>query len=49
MSLIPQRSLDLSETLFKNGAANYLTVLTAQTGLYDAQQISRNPVPTLPT
>jgi multidrug efflux system outer membrane protein len=33
-----QRSLDLSELLFKNGVANYLSVLTAQTGLYNAQQ-----------
>ena len=33
-----QRSLDLSESLFKNGVASYLTVLTAQTGLYGAQQ-----------
>ena len=32
-----QRALDLSETLFKNGVASYLTVLTAQTGLYSAQ------------
>jgi multidrug efflux system outer membrane protein len=32
-----QRSLDLSELLFRNGAADYLTVLTAQTGLYGAQ------------
>jgi multidrug efflux system outer membrane protein len=32
-----QRSLDLSESLFRNGVANYLTVLTAQTGLYGAQ------------
>jgi multidrug efflux system outer membrane protein len=33
-----QHSLDLSEALFKNGVASYLTVLTAQTGLYGAQQ-----------
>jgi outer membrane protein, multidrug efflux system len=32
-----QRTLDLSEMLFKNGVASYLTVLTAQTGLYSAQ------------
>jgi multidrug efflux system outer membrane protein len=32
-----QRSLDLSQLLFKNGVASYLTVLTAQTGLYSAQ------------
>ena len=32
-----QRSLDLSQLLFKNGVASYLTVLTAQTGLYNAQ------------
>lgn len=33
-----QRRLDLSELLYKNGAASYLTVLTAQTDLYTAQQ-----------
>jgi len=33
-----QRSLDLSEMRFRNGVDNYLTVLTAQTGLYSAQQ-----------
>jgi len=32
-----QRSLDLSQLQFKNGVASYLTVLTAQTGLYSAQ------------
>jgi outer membrane protein, multidrug efflux system len=32
-----QSSLDLSQLLFKNGVATYLTVLTAQTGLYDAE------------
>jgi multidrug efflux system outer membrane protein len=32
-----QRSLDLSEMRFRNGVDPYLTVLTAQTGLYDAQ------------
>jgi outer membrane protein, multidrug efflux system len=32
-----QSSLDLSELRFKNGVDNYLTVLTAQTGLYGAQ------------
>jgi multidrug efflux system outer membrane protein len=32
-----QRSLDLSEMRFRNGVDNYLTVLTAQTGLYNAQ------------
>jgi multidrug efflux system outer membrane protein len=32
-----QRTLDLSQALFKNGVASYLTVLTAQTGLYNAQ------------
>ena len=32
-----QRSLDLSEALFKNGVASYLAVLTAQNGLYGAQ------------
>jgi outer membrane protein, multidrug efflux system len=32
-----QRSLDLSEMRFRNGVDNYLTVLTAQTGLYSAQ------------
>jgi outer membrane protein, multidrug efflux system len=33
-----QRSLDLSEMRFRNGVDNYLAVLTAQTGLYNAQQ-----------
>jgi multidrug efflux system outer membrane protein len=33
-----QRSLDLSQALFAAGVANYLNVLTAQTGLYSAQQ-----------
>jgi multidrug efflux system outer membrane protein len=32
-----QRTLDLSQMLFRNGVASYLTVLTAQTGLYSAQ------------
>jgi multidrug efflux system outer membrane protein len=32
-----QRSLDLSQLLFKNGVASYLTVLTAQNSLYSAQ------------
>jgi multidrug efflux system outer membrane protein len=32
-----QRALDLSQMLFKNGVASYLTVLTSQTGLYNAQ------------
>jgi multidrug efflux system outer membrane protein len=32
-----QGSLDLSESLFRNGVASYLAVLTAQTGLYNAQ------------
>jgi multidrug efflux system outer membrane protein len=32
-----QRALDLSQLLFKNGVASYLSVLTAQTGLYNAQ------------
>ena len=32
-----QRSLDLSELRFKNGVDNYLAVLAAQTGLYNAQ------------
>jgi multidrug efflux system outer membrane protein len=32
-----QSSLDLSELRFRNGVDNYLTVLTAQTGLYSAQ------------
>jgi multidrug efflux system outer membrane protein len=32
-----QRSLDLSELRFRNGVDSYLTVLTAQTGLYSAQ------------
>jgi multidrug efflux system outer membrane protein len=33
-----QRRLDLSNLLYKNGAASYLTVLTAQNDLYAAQQ-----------
>jgi multidrug efflux system outer membrane protein len=33
-----QRSLDLSQLQFSSGVASYLTVLTAQTGLYGAQQ-----------
>ena len=33
-----QRRLDLSNLLYKNGASSYLTVLTAQTDLYAAQQ-----------
>jgi multidrug efflux system outer membrane protein len=33
-----QRRLDLSDLLYKNGATSYLTVLTAQTDLYTAQQ-----------
>jgi multidrug efflux system outer membrane protein len=32
-----QRALDLSEAMFQNGVASYLTVLTAQTSLYSAQ------------
>jgi multidrug efflux system outer membrane protein len=32
-----QRALDLSTAMFEVGSANYLTVLTAQTMLYDAQ------------
>ncbi|MDB5858908.1 MAG: multidrug transporter [Ramlibacter sp.] len=32
-----QHALDLSTAMFEVGAANYLTVLTAQTMLYDAQ------------
>jgi outer membrane protein TolC len=32
-----QRALDLSRQLFQNGLASYLTVLTAQNGLYSAQ------------
>jgi multidrug efflux system outer membrane protein len=32
-----QRSLDLSQLLFRNGVASYLTVLTAQNSLYSAQ------------
>jgi multidrug efflux system outer membrane protein len=32
-----QRSLDLSVAMFKTGVADYLSVLTAQTLLYDAQ------------
>ncbi|WP_028225851.1 efflux transporter outer membrane subunit [Paraburkholderia ferrariae] len=33
-----QRSLDLSELRYKNGVDSYLSVLTAQTSLYSAQQ-----------
>jgi len=32
-----QRSLDLSDMRFRNGADAYLTVLTAQTAMYSAQ------------
>jgi multidrug efflux system outer membrane protein len=32
-----QRALELSEFRYRNGVDNYLTVLTAQTGYYDAQ------------
>ena len=32
-----QRSLDLSQLRFQNGVDNYLAVLAAQTGLYNAQ------------
>jgi multidrug efflux system outer membrane protein len=32
-----QATLDLSELRFRNGVDNYLTVLTAQTGLYSAE------------
>jgi len=32
-----QRSLELSDMLFRNGVDNYLNVLTAQTALYNAQ------------
>ena len=33
-----QSALDLSEMRFRNGVDNYLSVLTAQTGLYSAEQ-----------
>jgi outer membrane protein, multidrug efflux system len=33
-----QSALDLSDMRFRNGVDNYLAVLTAQTGLYNAQQ-----------
>jgi multidrug efflux system outer membrane protein len=33
-----RRSLDLAEFRYRNGVDSYLNVLTAQTGLYDAQQ-----------
>jgi multidrug efflux system outer membrane protein len=33
-----QSALDLSEMRFRNGVDNYLSVLTAQSGLYSAQQ-----------
>src|SRR5258707_3438915 len=32
-----QRAFDLSTFRYRNGVDSYLTVLTAQTGLYDAQ------------
>lgn len=34
-----RRRLDLAQLLFKNGQANYLDVLTAQTDLYDAESV----------
>jgi multidrug efflux system outer membrane protein len=37
LSAADQRSLDLSQLLFKNGVASYLVVLTAQNSLYSAQ------------
>ncbi|HEV7912776.1 MAG TPA: efflux transporter outer membrane subunit [Albitalea sp.] len=37
MTAAEQRALDLSQLQFRNGVASYLTVLTAQTGLYSAQ------------
>jgi multidrug efflux system outer membrane protein len=37
LSQADQRSLDLSQLLFKNGVASYLVVLTAQNSLYSAQ------------
>ena len=33
-----QRALDLSDLRYKNGVDSYLSVLTAQTNLYSAQQ-----------
>jgi multidrug efflux system outer membrane protein len=33
-----QKLLNISELLYKNGTDSYLDVLTAQTGLYTAQQ-----------
>ena len=35
---VGRRSLDLAEFRYRNGVDSYLNVLTAQTGLYDAQQ-----------
>src|SRR5207237_90417 len=37
VSAAEQRSLELAQLQFKSGVASYLTVLTAQTGLYSAQ------------
>ncbi len=34
-----QRRLDLAQLLYKNGQSSYLDVLTAQTDLYEAQQV----------
>jgi outer membrane protein, multidrug efflux system len=34
-----QRRLDLAQLLYKNGQASYLDVLTAQTDLYNAEQV----------
>ena len=34
-----RRRLELAQLLYKNGAASYLDVLTAQTDLYNAEQV----------
>ena len=34
-----QRRLELAQLLYKNGQASYLDVLTAQTDLYNAEQV----------
>ena len=38
-TMAEHRRLELAQLLYKNGAASYLEVLTAQTGLYDAELI----------
>jgi len=38
-TLAQRRRLELAELLYKNGESDYLDVLTAQTDLYDAEQV----------